>query len=372
MIDAKLLKPEEMAVYSLRALYDRYGYTPFKMSKFEEYDLYAKNKDFLISEGIITFTDTKGKLLALKPDVTLSIIKNSRDADQNLSKVYYNENVYRIAKGSHVFKEIMQAGLECIGNIDAYHVAEVVSLAIRSLAVLSDEYVLDLSHVGLIDAMLETLALDAPTSKQFLSAIESKNAGELSALAASGVISREALALSSVLLKEYKTEEAVKAALAPYLTTEKAVTAYAEFASLYAALTALGLSSRVRIDFSVINHRGYYSGVVFKGYVKGVPDSVLAGGQYDRMMRKMGRRDGAIGFAVYLDAIASGKREQSEYDVDILLLKNGADAAHVLAAVERLSEDGARVLASETPPLGIRAEKTFIMKGKEAALYGND
>jgi len=372
VINEKLLKPEEKAVYALRALYDRYGYTPYKMSKFEEYDLYAKNKDFLISEGIITFTDTRGKLLALKPDVTLSIIKNSRDADKNLSKMYYNENVYRIAKGSHVFKEIMQAGLECIGDIDAYHVAEVVSLALRSLAVLSDTYMLDLSHVGLIGAMIDTLALEKPVLKQFLSAIEKKNAGELSALAKSGVLSETALGLATVLLKEYRSLDEAREALSPYLLNDEAKDAYAEFAALYEALSALGLSECVRIDFSVINHRGYYSGVVFKGYVKGVPDSVLAGGQYDRMMRKMGRRDGAIGFAVYLDAIASGKKEQAKFDVDVLLLKNGANAADVLAAVENLSKNGARVLATETVLEGLRAEKTFIMQGKEAALYGND
>lgn len=372
MINEKLLKPEEKAVYALRTLYDRYGYAPYKMSKFEEYDLYAKNKDFLISEGIITFTDTKGKLLALKPDVTLSIIKNSRDADENLSKVYYNENVYRIAKGSHVFKEIMQAGLECIGSIDAYHVAEVVSLAIRSLSVLSDEYMLDLSHVGLIGAMLESLSLEKPVLEKFLTLVERKNAGELTALAEAGVLSERALGLASVLLREYKTLDAAQESLSPYLVSEESKAAYAEFASLYETLSDLGLTARIRIDFSVINHRGYYSGVVFKGYVKGLPDSVLAGGQYDRMMRKMGRRDGAIGFAVYLDAIASIQKEQTLYDVDVLLLKNGADATVILSAIEELSASGARVLASETLPAGLRAEKIYVIEGKEILPYGND
>ena len=90
------------------------------------------------------------------------------------------------------------------------------------------------------------------------------------------------------------------------------------------------------------------------------------------MMRKMGRRDGAIGFAVYLDAIASGARTQAAYDVDVLLLKNGADSSSVLAAVETLSKDGARVLVVDAVPEGLRAQRTFIMQGKEATLYGND
>ena len=58
MIDENILKSEEKAIYSLRSLYKKYGYMPFKMSKFEEYDLYVDNKDFLVSEGIITFMDS--------------------------------------------------------------------------------------------------------------------------------------------------------------------------------------------------------------------------------------------------------------------------------------------------------------------------
>ena len=68
-----------------------------------------------------------GKLLALKPDVTLSIIKNGEDRPGEKQKVCYNENVYRISDRTRQYKEIMQAGLECIGDIDLYDIyAEVV------------------------------------------------------------------------------------------------------------------------------------------------------------------------------------------------------------------------------------------------------
>lgn len=367
----KLLKTEEKAVFALRALYDRYGYTPYKMSKFEEYDLYVKNKDFLISEGIITFTDTRGKLLALKPDVTLSIIKNSRDVEKSVSKVYYNENVYRIAKGSQSFKEIMQTGLECIGDIDAYHVAEVVALAIKSLSLISDAYVLDLSHMGLIDALFDELHAESNQIKKLFLAVEKKNFGEIREMVATGALPEAALALSDVLLREYQTLENAKAALTPYLTTPEAVRSFADLSEIYNSLAAIGLADRIRIDFSVLSHRGYYSGVVFRGYVKGVPDSVLAGGRYDRMMRKMGRRDGAVGFAVYLDAIASQARAVVAYDADILLLKGTADTMSVLCAVEKLSAEGKRVFVADVCPEGFRAQKILQMQGGEAVEYGN-
>lgn len=97
----ELLKNEERAVFALRALYRRYGYVGYKMSQFEEYDLYVRNKDFLLSDRIITFSGSGGRLLALKPDVTLSIVKNAPDAPGAVQKLYYNENVYRDYRGSY-------------------------------------------------------------------------------------------------------------------------------------------------------------------------------------------------------------------------------------------------------------------------------
>ena len=146
-INDNVLNYDEKIIFSLRSLYSKHGYAPYKMSKFEEYDLYVKNKDFLISDSVITFTDTNGKLMALKPDVTLSIIKNSKDACETVQKLYYNENVYRISKGTKVFKEIMQVGLECIGNIDNYCIFEVLMLAAQSLKNISADAILDISHL---------------------------------------------------------------------------------------------------------------------------------------------------------------------------------------------------------------------------------
>mgnify|MGYP000360501305 CR=1 FL=1 len=128
------LKKEDINMLSLRQLYEHFGYVHYKMNKFEEYDLYAENKDFLAGDKIITFTDTNGKLLALKPDVTLSIVKNYNDIPGVVRKVYYNENIYRTSKSTKTYKEIMQMGLECIGDLDIYQIAEVLILAAASLA----------------------------------------------------------------------------------------------------------------------------------------------------------------------------------------------------------------------------------------------
>ena len=70
LFDENTITRAEQTAFTLRALYRRYGYIPYRMGKFEEYDLYSRNKDFLVSDSVITFTDTNGRLMALKPDVT--------------------------------------------------------------------------------------------------------------------------------------------------------------------------------------------------------------------------------------------------------------------------------------------------------------
>ena len=135
------VKEQERVAFTLRTLYKSYGYLPYKMNKFEPYDLYASNKEFLVGDGVITFNDTDGKLLALKPDVTLSIIRNGKD-DGATQKVFYNENVYRISGETKQFKEIMQAGLECVGNVGVYETYETLYLAASSLREISERFVL--------------------------------------------------------------------------------------------------------------------------------------------------------------------------------------------------------------------------------------
>ena len=152
-INDSLLTYDERLTYRLRELYSSAGYKPYRMSKFEEYDLYSRNKDFLVSDRVITFTDTGARLMALKPGVTLSIIKNHPDG--GTYKLFYNENVYRVSKGTGSYKEIPQAGVECIGEVDGSLVGECIKLAARSLSVISPDYVLDLSSLDILEAFIE-------------------------------------------------------------------------------------------------------------------------------------------------------------------------------------------------------------------------
>ena len=349
MLDTGILKSEEKAVYALRALYRQYGYLPYKMSKFEEYEYYIRNKDFLVSDRIITFNDTNGKLLALKPDVTLSIIKNGEDLPGCKQKVFYNENVYRVSENTHQFKEIMQAGLECIGDIDLYDIFEAVSLAAQSLALISEDFVLQVSHLGILSGVLDELSADRQFRLEAIDCISRKNAHDLTRLCRRYNVNEDAL-LPFVSL--YGKREQVLQGLQELGCQGKA---FEELKTLSALLDQIPQKDQIIFDFSVVNNMSYYNGIVFRGYLSGICEGVLAGGQYDKLMQKMERRSGAIGFALYLDLLEQMSAPKKEYHVDVLLVYEEATALQaVTQTVDRLVAEGKTVSAQKSIPPRLR------------------
>ncbi|MBQ7638528.1 MAG: ATP phosphoribosyltransferase regulatory subunit [Clostridia bacterium] len=295
-----ILSAEELVSLRLRALYAENGYSLYKMSKFEEYDLYASNKDFLESERIITFTDTTGKLMALKPDVTLSIIKNTDLSPGEVKKVYYNENVYRVPKNSPAFREITQTGLECIGRVTPELISEVVRLASQSLSEISGSGVLDVSHYGLIGETLDSVSLSADAKKRIFEALCAKNAHEIKSICEKEGLSASETEKTVALSAIYgPAGEAIPALIKVFGENKNVL----ELKDLVSYLKKEELTNGVNIDFSVPGNIKYYNGIVFKGYVKGLPNYVLSGGQYDRLLTRLKKNVKAIGFAVYLDAL---------------------------------------------------------------------
>lgn len=352
-IESKILKSDERAACVLRSLYRNLGYCQYKMSKFEEYALYVKNKDFLVSDGIISFTDTNGRLLALKPDVTLSIINNSKDVPGSVQKLYYDENVYRISKSSRAYKEIRQTGLECIGDVGLLEICEVLLLAVRSLESISENYIFELSHEGVVESILDDYNIISLLRKKILSAVSRKSKSELEGICDENGISSVVKESLLVFTENYNDTDSALSELERICKSEKVSKCFEEFSFLVNFLKEAGFGKYIKIDFSLTNDMSYYSGIVFKGYIKGIPASILSGGQYDKLMKKMGRSSGAVGFAVYLDALERFNLEEEAYDVDIVLLHSG-NIADTLKTAESLSSAGNTVRVCSEVPKGLR------------------
>ena len=375
--DLARLQPKERASFALRALYEAAGCRKYHMGRFEEYGLYQENRSFLSSEQVITFTDLDGRLLALKPDVTLSISKTAQPAPGETLKYYYHENVYRPSAESHTFKEISQMGLELLGEVKEPEVRQTVCLAARSLEQMGQPWVLEISHMGYLFGLFDALGVPEAARPGLLETLRAKNIHELRAAAkAAGLSDADANALTALLSLsgEYAVALPKAAALCRNARMEAAV---AELNALAEPLAKAGGS--IRLDLTLAGEMEYYNGLIFQGYLRPLPRPLLKGGRYDLLMQKFTPGADAIGFAVYLDELdrlsaplPPVRQQNADQGMLNVALPKGRLGDKVYDLLARIGygcpEDynATRKLVVENPAAGIRY---FLVKPSDVAIY---
>ncbi len=347
----------------LRGLFEQWGYTRYRMGKFEEYDMYAKNRNFVAGGAILTFTDTDGRLMALKPDVTMSIVKNTLPSEA-LHKLYYFESVYRAEDPASGFGEIPQAGVECIGELDLSSVCEVIALAAGSLEAMSERYILDISHMGVLSGILEDAGVDGDRKEELLLLAEGKNSHEARAVAKKAGMRDEDFELFDRLIHlRARLNDAVET-LEGLRLGEKASEAVGE---LHAIAGALGKRENIYLDLSLRSDARYYTGLVMKGYIPGLAKAVLSGGRYDGLVRRLHREEGAVGFAVYLGLLEDAHADAES--VDVLVICENADAGALFDYVSALRKQGLSARVDRAAPGGLE-DKRLVRFTKEGPVNG--
>ncbi len=290
----------------LKSLYMDYGYEEYHLSGFEEYAFYAENESFLNSKDVIA-VNAGGKLLALRSDVTLSIAKSidiHKDPGTGKTetrKIFYDEKVFRKASGGGI-NDISQIGVEIMGEVDSAAAAELCELFRKTLGYVSDEYVVDISHMGIIVKALKMLSLERGDERAALECLKSKNEHDfLRLMAARGCKPAQYnpfLALITLPSEGGKAIERLRSVTGLDISAE--ISEMENFLSSSAG-------DCMQADFSIVGDYNYYNGIIFKGYVNGIPKAVLSGGRYDKLLEKFGKKAQAIGFALYLGEIDFSK-----------------------------------------------------------------
>lgn len=350
------LSPAERATLRLRGLYEQFGYKKYQVSQFEEYGLYLQFRSFLTGGRILSFTDLDGRLLALKPDVTLSIAKNARP-DSGAEKAYYIENVFRESVASGTIKEINQMGLEYLGGEGGYAQAEVLGLAYETLAAVGPEHVLEVSHMGFVMGLFDALGLDGDARAEVMDCLSAKSAHGVEAAARRAGIGNAGVGVLCELCTLSGRFDKTLAQARGLCLNGRMTAALDE---LDETVRAVGETKSLRLDFTLQGDMEYYDGLMMAGYLDGVPKAVLSGGRYDGLMKKLGREMSAVGFALYLDDLKRLPREREAYDVDALVLAEaGADAVGLLNAVRGLTAQGLSVRVESQKPEKLRFGKCY-------------
>jgi len=355
------LSHEEKAVLELRRLFHDRGYTRVTPGRFQEYDLFAENRNFHNIGSVITFMDADGRLMALKPDVTLSIIKNTQDTPA-AQRLYYVDEVYRLARENREYKAISQVGVELIGGGHEQVNAEIVALALDSLGTIGKNAVLEISHMGFVSGLFDGLELSENSRNILFGLIHAKDTrGVSDVLKSLGIYDERAeriLALTVLHGNARKSLNKVRG----LIQNAEMQTAFDELARIAET------QDTVSLDLSMINDLDYYNGLIFRGYIEKAPAAVLSGGRYDGLMRRMGKKSGAIGFAITLNNLPRDETASEPDGWVCVALPKGrlGDGARKLLTGSKNADDFGRRLIVEDCENKLRY---FLVKPSDVAIY---
>lgn len=330
---------ENSIVSNLINIYERFGFKKIKLSKFEDYNLYNNNKDFLQTEHILTFMNLNGNLKSLRPDVTLSIVKKVlKDNEKETQKIYYIEDIYKIV--SNEYEEIPQVGVEIIGKLNNYSNLEIISMAIESLKSINKNYILEISNIDFISAIFDEIDLEENLKIEILNNIYLKNKHDLEKLLNKNVDGKYKKYILSFIELSGNYKDILKK-LKSLIINKKMQKSYEELKSLSAVFEMHNNFDKILLDFSIESQLGYYNGIIFKGYIKESNDIILSGGRYDKLLNKFNSNKNAIGFAIYMDKLYE-KNKSSDY-IDILILYKSGDENILLNEVRKFVNKNKKV-----------------------------
>ncbi len=343
----KNMNKKNLVVLNIRKMYDSYGYKKISLPSFEEYELYNENKDFILG-NILTIMNPSGNLLALRPDITLSVAKKiSKEKTLKYDKIYYQENVYTTSKYVG-YEETEQLGIELIGKETLFLNFEIVNLALNSLNIMNKKNMLVLSHAGFISSIFEDIRMEHDMKEQIFEYINNKNRHDIEKLLENNKnISGEIKNLIYELPNLSGNIKDIIKKLSKYNLNSKITKILSELENLYNLIIKFHNKNKIIFDFSIIKNLNYYNGIIMQGFIDKFPKAVLTGGRYDKLFEKFGVDTGAIGFAIFTNSLDNYYKNDDKKDFDILLLYDNSDFEKLTEITDNLIKDGFRIRTQE-------------------------
>ncbi len=256
------------------------------------------------------FTDTDGRLLALRPDVTSSVARAAAtlfvDRERPL-RLCYAASVFQQQASSHAEwrRELGQIGCELVGVNTS--VADIEVLAIASEALqrigLGLNYSITLNDVEVFNGVADSLELDSDARDQLRQLVDTRNAIDLGRFLSSFSADSDCRGFAQLTRLSGKREVLDKAR--QVIINRRSRAALDRLEEIWRVVESLGLTERFAIDLGDIARLDYYTGLTFRIYVAGAGVRVGSGGRYDGLTASFGRAEPAVGFVLDIDALTN-------------------------------------------------------------------
>ncbi|WP_026700700.1 ATP phosphoribosyltransferase regulatory subunit [Salibacterium aidingense] len=304
----------------------KWGYLPMETPALEYYDTVG-NASAILEQQLFKLLDQQGHTLVLRPDMTAPIARVAASSlkDQSFPlRLSYHTNVFRSQQreGGRP-AEFEQMGVELVGDGTASADGEVIALMVASLqeAGLQD-FQVAVGHIGYVNALLlDVLGSQerADTLRRFL--YEKNYVGfkqHVKSLSLSSIDEKRLLGLLQLRGGPEKFNEAET-----LVDNGEAAKALENLRQLWDVLECYGVEKYIKLDFNLVMHMSYYTGIVFEGYGSRLGFPLSSGGRYDELLEKFERPAQATGFGIRLDLLveALGHAEEKPGQTCILFSK---------------------------------------------------
>lgn len=292
---------------TLLRIFKSRGYSEMITPGLEFFDVFNLNSSYFPQENLYKLTDSKGRLLVMRPDSTMPIARvvatRLRDAMLPL-KLCYNQTVYRTEpalKGRS--DEIVQTGVELIGSELKIADLEVISTAAEALRSFGMEFSIEIGHIGIFKELVGRLDVSEHVKEKIRRSIETKNFPALNDLLDSLGSSPVTAALKK-LPALFGGEEVFEKA-EELMPDENIKRILDELRIIYNDSREIcGDEGTITVDLGLVNKTDYYTGLIIKGYLQGHGEEVISGGRYDRLISEFGYDIPAVGFAMNVNGVA--------------------------------------------------------------------
>ena len=268
-----------------RRVVERFGYREVRTPTIERFELFALKSGQEIRESMYVFKDKAGREVALRPEVTPSVIRlylKELNAWPKPLKLYYIANVFRYDEPQYGrYREFTQAGVEILGADALTYDVELIVLLEEfydRIGLKNREY--KVNNIGVIKKVSELAGLAESDVEKLLHLLDKEMFSE----AMEFLSSRGATKVSEILceLLKYrdirsidhivKVSEIMPTDIAKELDT---LVKYLEY------LDSLGV--RYRVDLAFARGIAYYTGIIFEVRVPNISVSIAGGGRYDNL-----------------------------------------------------------------------------------------
>lgn len=323
----------------MQEILERWGYSEVSTPTFEHLELFTIKSGPSIIDEIYAFKDKGGRDLALRPELTASVMRMYVGEFQKAAKplrLHYFGNCFRYERPQRGrFREFWQLGAELVGSDRPDAEAEAIALAqelIKSVGVSGD---LHLGYLGLIRAMMVRIpASERPAVMRFIDKkertllaekLQEIGADHLGLAELVDLKGRRALDRAAEIAEdlsrshgagpdEGRSEEAPHPpeSAAPDGVGDRSARSdrarpsdldLAHFTELVDLLDVYGVDATV--DFEVVRGLEYYTGAVFEIYATGLgaQSQICGGGTYGLAGLLGGQETRSTGFGIGFDRI---------------------------------------------------------------------